>query len=259
MTDFAYNSALPTRFPKVEQFATIDSTNRYLLDAARDGVANGLVVLADEQTAGRGRLGRTWTAPPGGSLLVSVLLRPSIPVDSWYLVTLAAGIAAAETVAELTDASLVPKLKWPNDLVVPEGKLAGLLAERRGDVLVVGMGLNIDWPAVPDELRDIAAVISLSGATRVPSRDEVLIAWLRRWNGWLTILESPAGAERVRIASEAMSATVGSTVRIQLAEETFEGLAVGITANGHLIVATAEGRREISAGDVTHLRGVSGV
>jgi BirA family biotin operon repressor/biotin-[acetyl-CoA-carboxylase] ligase len=108
---------------RVEWFTTLDSTNRRALDAARGGAADGLVVVADEQTAGRGRLGRTWEAPPGSSLLVSVLLRRE--GDPGRAV-MAAGVALAGAVEEV--AGVGAGLKWPNDLVVGEHKLAGLLA-----------------------------------------------------------------------------------------------------------------------------------
>jgi|CXWL01.1.fsa_nt_gi BirA family biotin operon repressor/biotin-[acetyl-CoA-carboxylase] ligase len=254
MPDPASNPLAATGFGPVERFAEIDSTNRWLSDQARAGAPSGLVAVADAQSAGRGRLGRSWTAPAGGSLLVSVLLRPTLALDRWHLITAAAGLAAAEAVTRLTDGSVAPRLKWPNDLVLSQGKLAGILAERADDALVVGMGLNIDWPSVPEELTGIATAISLAGASSVPSRDVLLVAWLRRWHGWLTILDAPAGAQRVRAAYEHMSATLGTEVRIQLPNETFEGTATAFTDSGHLVLDTALGRREISAGDLIHLR-----
>ena len=254
-----------TRFGPVEWHAEIDSTNRVLLDAARAGCAAGRVVVADAQTAGRGRLDRTWTAPPGGSLLVSVLLRPSIPREHWHLLTTTAGLAAAEAVDRATRGAVRPRLKWPNDLVLPAGKLAGLLAETTGDALVLGMGLNVDWPAVPDELVGIATAISLAGApveplarAAIPTRHELLVAWLRRWHGWLEIVAAPGGIERVRAAAERASATLGAEVRVELAAETFTGRAIAITAAGHLAVETASGVREVAAGDVVHVRGAIG-
>src|SRR5262245_23342989 len=111
----------------VRHLASIDSTNRYLLDEARAGAAAGLVAVADHQTAGRGRLGRSWEAAPGSSLLVSVLLRPDLAVDRLFLLTLAAGLALADAIAAV--AAVSAGLKWPNDLVVDDKKLAGLLAE----------------------------------------------------------------------------------------------------------------------------------
>jgi BirA family biotin operon repressor/biotin-[acetyl-CoA-carboxylase] ligase len=255
MVDAASNPLAATRFGPIERFTTIDSTNRWLLDQARTGAPTGLVAVADTQTAGRGRLDRSWSAPPGGSLLVSVLLRPQLPLDRWHLLTITAGIAAAEVVMRLTDGVVTPKLKWPNDLVLESGKLAGLLAERADDALVVGMGLNVDWPEVPTELASIATAISLAGAIDVPSRDAVLFAWLRRWHGWLEIVAAPDGPQRVHAANQRSSATIGSEVRVELHAESFVGTAIAIDEAGHLVLDTTNGRRTVSAGDVVHLRG----
>ncbi len=128
-----------------------DSTNRYLLDEARAGAAGGLVVVADHQTAGRGRLGRRWEAPAGANLLVSVLLRPSLPIEELHLCTVAMALATRAACSAVTAGAVVPVLKWPNDVMVGERKLAGILAETiPGDggsrAVVVGMGLNVAWP-----------------------------------------------------------------------------------------------------------------
>ena len=132
----AMPEASPTIFGEVRRLAEIDSTNRYLLDEARAGAAAGLVVVADHQTAGRGRLGRTWVAPPGASLLMSLLLRPTVPVDRRHVLVMAAGLAMAEAVE--TETGVIAGLKWPNDLLVGERKLAGILAEAAGPEGMVG-------------------------------------------------------------------------------------------------------------------------
>src|SRR4051794_23009041 len=138
------------RFSDVRWLDEVDSTNRVLLDEARGGADEGAVVVADHQTAGRGRLGRTWVAPPESGLLLSVLLRPTFGVELAHLATAAVGLAAADACRDV--AGVVAGLKWPNDLVAvaPDGqerKLAGVLAEAdlRGGVLaaiVVGIGIN---------------------------------------------------------------------------------------------------------------------
>lgn len=243
----------PTRFGPIEWFHEIDSTNRYLLDAARQGAAGGLVAVADTQTAGRGRLGRTWQAPVGGSLLVSVLLRPTTPVDSWPTMVGCAGLAAVDVLTVACD--LPARLKWPNDVVVGDAKIAGILAESTGEAVVVGMGLNIDWPSVPDELDGIATAVSLSGG-RVQPRVLVLLEWLRRLDHWLRVLErGTEGEHLLRIAQRARSATLGRRVRIELADEHFVGTAVALAGDGHLVVRTDDGaERTVTTGDVIHLR-----
>jgi BirA family transcriptional regulator, biotin operon repressor / biotin---[acetyl-CoA-carboxylase] ligase len=225
-----------TRFSDVRWFERIDSTNRYLLDCAGAGADEGTVAVADEQTAGRGRLGRTWVAPAGSALLVSVLLRPRLPAERTHLVTLAAGLAALEAVGELSE--LQAGLKWPNDVVVDDRKLAGILAEGDGaGAVIVGMGCNVRPDVLPAELAAIATAVPVD-------RKELLVAWLRAYDARLAALDS------VVAAAIARSATLGRRVRVELANETFEGTATSLTDEGFLVV---DGR-VVSAGDVVHLR-----
>ena len=169
-----------TRFREVRWFASLDSTNRYLVDEAGAGAAPGLVVVADEQSAGRGRLGRTWVAPPGASLLASALLDGDAPAEHRHLVLVAAALAAIDAVD--SHCGFRPRLKWPNDLVVGDRKLAGLLAEAAGTgAIVVGMGLNVDWDAFPAEIEATATACNREG--RPAPRDELLVAWLAASTG----------------------------------------------------------------------------
>ena len=209
------------RFADIRWYAEVDSTNRVLADLARAGAPDGVVVGAEHQTAGRGRRGRTWEAPPGASLLVSVLLRPA-PA----LVTLAAGLAAAgacEAVAGVTVG-----LKWPNDLMVGEAKVGGILAEAVAGAAVVGLGVNLAW-APP-------------GAARLGT-DVDRRALL---NAYLTGLDAPGD---VLARYRDRCTTLGRRVRVELPDEAFEGVATDVDDAGRLVV---EGR-PISAGDVVHL------
>jgi BirA family biotin operon repressor/biotin-[acetyl-CoA-carboxylase] ligase len=225
-----------TRFADVRWFDRVDSTNRYLLQCASEGAPEGVVAVADEQTAGRGRLGRTWVAPAGSALLVSVLLRPALPAERMHLVTLAAGLAALDAIDALTPVRA--GLKWPNDVVVDDRKLAGVLAEADGaGAVVVGMGCNVQPDALPDELREIAIGVAVD-------RERLLVEWLRAYDARLRALDGIVGAAVAR------SATLGRQVRVELAQETFEGTASSLTDEGFLVV---DGR-VVSAGDVVHLR-----
>jgi BirA family biotin operon repressor/biotin-[acetyl-CoA-carboxylase] ligase len=224
------------RFTDVRRFATIDSTNRYLLECAAAGEPEGVVAVADEQTAGRGRLDRSWIAPPGAALLVSVLLRPRLPIERLHLVTLAAALAAIDAVHALS--AVDGRLKWPNDVVVDDRKLAGVLAESDGaGAVVVGVGLNLRGDWFPPELAATATSCTVD-------RDVLLEAWLRAFDTRLDALDGVLDAAR------ASSATLGRRVRVELAQESFEGVATDLTPEGFLVV---DGR-VISAGDVVHLR-----
>ena len=132
----------------VRRFDEIDSTNAYLRREARAGAPEGLVAVADHQSAGRGRMDRRWESPPGASLLVSVLFRPEFEPSELHLCTAALALAAAEACRRVADVDAV--IKWPNDLLVGNAKLAGVLAEAEflsgSCAVVVGLGLNVGWP-----------------------------------------------------------------------------------------------------------------
>ncbi|MGC8462406.1 MAG: biotin--[acetyl-CoA-carboxylase] ligase [Acidimicrobiales bacterium] len=249
-----------SRFADVRRFDELDSTNRYLLDEARRGAPDGVVVVADHQSAGRGRLGRRWEAPPGACLLASVLVRPHLPLSERYLTTACVALAAAEAAAEV--GGVVLGVKWPNDLLASDGrKVAGVLAEAEGDAVVVGIGVNVTWPTDDADLAEPAladlagratSLVALAG--RVVPRGELLDGLLAALEPRAAALDEPAG--RRRLAAELRSActTLGARVRVDLADEHIWGTAVDLTADGRLVVETTTGRQVVSAGDVTHLR-----
>jgi BirA family transcriptional regulator, biotin operon repressor / biotin---[acetyl-CoA-carboxylase] ligase len=234
---------------RVERFEELASTNGYALAAARAGAADGLVVVADHQTAGRGRLDRRWEAPPGSSLLVSVLVRRP-PADDAFALVMAAAVALAEAVEEVT--GVKAGLKWPNDLVVADRKLAGLLAERDGDALVVGSGCNTNWDAFPAELADTATACNLEAGHDV-DRDALLDAYLVTFAGYLDAPEIVADAYRRGLV------TLGRQVRVErTAQSPLVGEAVRVDDAGALVVRDAEDiEHVILAGDVVHLRGMT--
>ena len=259
-----------TRFADVRWVDETGSTNADLLAAAADGAPDGAVLLAEAQTAGRGRLGRDWTAPAGSSLLCSILVRPSlVPADA-HLVSVAVALAARTALEEV--AGLSPALKWPNDLVVerPDGtrKIAGVLAESRLagdrlDAVVVGIGLNVNWPPeLPDDLAAIATAANHEVGREV-DRVAVLVALLGHLDGLLDELDHARGRADVAERDAAACATVGQQVRVGLgdaaAEDELVGRAVAVTPSGHLLVEIVDPhgdrhRREVAVGDVTHVR-----
>lgn len=233
---------------EVRYFDSIDSTNRYLLDEARAGAAEGVVAVADHQTAGRGRRGRTWEAPPGSSLLCSVLLRPDLAAERLQLVSMASGVALAHGVQQA--AGFLPALKWPNDLVVRDRKLAGLLAEADGDAVVVGVGVNvnIEWHDFPSHVAEKATACNLE-AGRTVDRGELLSAFLAglaaRYAGLDVILDEYRG----------LLATLGRRVRVERPDGDLVGRALDVRPGGELVVDADEaGPVAVHAGDVVHLR-----
>jgi BirA family biotin operon repressor/biotin-[acetyl-CoA-carboxylase] ligase len=209
------------------------------LDEARRGAREGVVAVADHQTAGRGRLGRTWEAPAGASLLMSVLLRPDLPPERRHLVTTAVALAGAAAIAEAG-----PVLKWPNDLLIGDRKVAGVLAEVDGDAVVVGIGINLNWEGDPP-----AGGIAVNQVVDHPVQRDVILAAL------LTELNARYGNwDAVAVEYRRRCATIHRQVRIELADETFTGVVADINDDGHLLVDVGTCLRTVSAGDVVHLR-----
>jgi BirA family biotin operon repressor/biotin-[acetyl-CoA-carboxylase] ligase len=276
--EIARSALVGSRFADVRWVAETGSTNADALELARQGEAEGVVLVADHQTAGRGRLGRTWQAPAGGSLLCTILLRP--PASVGPSTTMAVAVAAADAIADLTGRAA--RLKWPNDLVWPgdgsgsDRKLAGILAEvdwpaasqissgwrePRPDerlVVAVGIGINVAWgDDVPADLADLAVALDhLTGPTPPPDRPDLLVTLLRHLDRrYAALLAGPDGIAELQQAWRERSATLGRRVRIDLGADDLEGTAVDITAEGHLVVDTVDGeRRTIAVGDVVHLR-----
>lgn len=229
------------------------STNADLAAAAVAGAPEGSIHTTDHQIAGRGRMGRTWEAPAGSGLVVSILLRPtSVPAARWVWLPLLAGLAVDATVNGLgVDAGL----KWPNDVLVGDRKIAGILIERvdtpSGPAAVVGVGLNVSLRA--DELPvDTATSLALEGATET-DRTIVLRSLLRNieslYASWLASEGDPAAG--IRESYVRRCATIGQRVRVYLPDSSvIEGEAAGLDDLGRLVVDN----QSISAGDVAHVR-----
>jgi BirA family biotin operon repressor/biotin-[acetyl-CoA-carboxylase] ligase len=177
---------------------------------------------------------------------VSVLLRPQLAVTRAHLLTVAAGLAAIDAVQSL--AGIDARLKWPNDVVVDDRKLAGILAEANGDAVVVGMGCNVRWTDFPPEIAQAATACNLE-SDRPVERDALLDTWLTRFEGRLRDLDA------VALDAGHPAATIGGRGRVELPAETFEADAIALTPEGHLLVRRADGSEvAVAAGDVVHLR-----
>jgi BirA family transcriptional regulator, biotin operon repressor / biotin---[acetyl-CoA-carboxylase] ligase len=239
----------------VHRLDETDSTNDWALGAARDGAPDRTVVVADYQHRGRGRLDRRWEAPPGSALLCTVLLRPALDVEDRHLCAVAVGLAALE--ACRAAAGLDVGLKWPNDLVVADRKLGGILAETDGreeadgsTAVVIGLGLNVSWPGPPE-----ANGTSLEAASgRAVTRDELLGAYLEALDGRDRDLRCSQGRIALVRAYRSSLVTLGRRVRVQLHADDVVGVAEDVDDQGHLVVATEQGTRTFATGDVVHLR-----
>ncbi len=245
----------------VEVLDTATSTNAVAADRARAGAPEGHVVVAEHQTAGRGRLDRTWVAPPRAALTFSMVLRPGVPAAAWPWLPLLTG----HTVAKVLRAAGHPAagVKWPNDVLVGERKVAGILLERvetpDGPAAVVGVGLNVSQQAdeIPVDTGTSLALESGEEPDRTLLLVELLTGLREAYDAWQA--GGAGAAARLRSSYAAACVTVGRDVRVQLPSgETLEGRATGVDESGRLVVAGPEGDTAVGAGDVVHVRPAAG-
>jgi BirA family biotin operon repressor/biotin-[acetyl-CoA-carboxylase] ligase len=240
---------------RVEHFEEIDSTNKWLVQRARDGSAEGHVAMANFQSNGRGRLDRHWESPPGASLLCSVLLRPDIDAGQLQLVVAAVALALRAALVRLC--GVRPALKWPNDLVVDDAKLAGLLGEvvitPSGTAVVVGFGVNLtSSPSIVNSTSVlVASGVSLSARGLLDIVLEELESRRER-------LDNATGREALRAEYEGALATLGQHVRVEGVGEVHVGRARRVDDVGRLVVDVDGEMVAFFAGDVVHLRTVEG-
>lgn len=251
----------PERAPlwrTVEVVETTGSTNADVAQRLRAGTGEGLVRVADHQTAGRGRFARRWEAPPSTAVAVSVGVLPDRPMPEWMWLSLLTGVAIARGIHRVTGVDAT--LKWPNDVLVDGRKICGILLERvdapEGAACVVGFGINVSLDAgelpVPT-----ATSLALCGVDRLDKADlvaEVVAVWADMYRLW-----SEGRLAELRTAYEDSCSTIGREVSVLLdgpegVRRTVTGLAVGIGVSGEVLVRTHEGVRAFAAGDVTHLR-----
>lgn len=245
---------------RLDVVAVTSSTNADLIAAAQSTVT-GSVLAAEEQQAGRGRLDRVWTSPPGSSLTFSVLLRPTAPRATWGWLPLLTGVAVCDAVAAHT--GLQPRLKWPNDVLIGAGdpagaelKLAGILVQVSGDAVVIGIGLNVNVEAADLPVPTATSLLALMGAPvdRTQLLCEVLGELGTRVQLWDGAGGDPnagglAADYRERCATLGREVTVISTAGAQVRAE-----AVDVDETGALVLQVGDRRQLFAAGDVEHVR-----
>ena len=233
----------------VEVVAQAGSTNALVADRAREGAPAWLVVVTEHQTAGRGRLDRTWETPDRAALTFSTLLRPGRPVQEWPWLPLVAGIAV---VGALREHGIAAGLKWPNDVMLGDRKLAGILAERvetaTGPAAVVGVGLNVSQTAAELPVETATSIGLATGVRldRTTLLESVLTRLRQEYDAW-----SAGGGGRVRGDYREACVTLGREVRVSLpGGDALAGVAEDVDGSGRLVVAGTP----VAAGDVLHVR-----
>jgi len=237
---------------RIEHFDVIDSTNTWLADRALEGAPEGLVAVADFQSAGRGRLDRRWESPPGASLLCSILLRPDVAPDQLQLVVACVALAARAALVRLS--GVRPALKWPNDLIVGDAKIAGLLAEivavDERLAVVVGIGVNLTHEGPANVVS--TSVRAESGVTITPPA--LLDILLEELESRRALLDSSGGQSTLREEYQRALITLGQPVRVERTTDVVVGLASSVDEFGQLIVVVDGHDVAVTVGDVVHVR-----
>jgi len=237
------------------RFDTLASTNTEAAEQARRGADEGLCVIARQQTAGRGRHGRTWVSEPGAGLYLSVVLRPTTDPRLLTLITLAAATAVFDTLQEF---HIRPDIKWANDVMIGDKKISGILAETidtaKGLAVIVGIGLNLNSRSFPDEIALTATSVEAEGRTPDPSELESSV--LKYLEYWYAVLQESDGPEQIRRNWQLRSSwSAGKEVRVMLDGHAVLGITDGIEPNGALRVKRSDGSVSIvHAGDVERIR-----
>lgn len=246
--------------PTVVRFDSLPSTNLEAAERATEGAPEGLCVVAAEQTSGRGRLGRQWLSPKGAGLYFSIVLRPRFAQSSWPLLTLMSAVAVHD--ALLQSCNLQTDIKWPNDIVVGDKKLCGILAETfnaaTDDSVVIGIGINLTEHSFPPELHAVAT--SVEGLLGRPvDYDVVLQSLVKNLSAQYGMLQTNDGSLTEKWCARS-SYCSGKRIRVADGREVFEGTTRGLETDGGLIVELDNGeQRVIRAADISSVRPVEPV
>lgn len=238
----------------------VDSTNRYLRALAEGGAKEGTLVIAERQTAGKGRMGRTWESAKGTSILMSLLLRPSYEPEQASMLTLVAALAVEVGIRAATGQAA--KIKWPNDLVLERKKICGILTEMctidtKIQYVIVGIGINVNQTAFPEELRDKATSLSCMLGHAV-EREPIVAETMKAWEHYYDIFQKTMDLRALKEEYNQKLAGYGGEVRVLASEGEFTAISRGIMDQGTLLVETAQGELlEIRSGEVS-VRGIYG-
>lgn len=245
---------------RLEYREEIDSTNTEAKRLSADGACHGTVILANRQTAGKGRRGRVWESPVDSGIFMTLLLKPQIDVTKVSMLTLVAALAVSKAVREVTGCAC--QIKWPNDLVIEGKKICGILVETGTSGMqiqhaAVGIGINVGQQEFPRELRDKATSLCMQTKGEL-SRAEIakkVCVWFEKY---YARFEAQGDLSGLREEYEAQLANLGRSVMVLAAEGEYSGTALGITDTGELLVRTEDGKvREVLSGEVS-VRGIYG-
>lgn len=262
LSEAEIKSVLSTRWAGQSMicYGETDSTNIRAKEAGEQGALHGTLFVADKQTAGKGRRGRTWTSPSGESIYMSLLLRPELTPSKAPMLTLVMGLSAAEAVRDLTGADV--GIKWPNDIVVNKKKICGILTEMATEIqyvnyIVIGIGINVNRQEFPEELRQSATSLYLETGKKW-KRADIIAEVLEKFEKNYEIFLHSGDLSGLREAYNAILVNYNQPVKVLEPQHEYEAVAEGINQSGELLVTLPDGqRRAVFAGEVS-VRGLYG-
>lgn len=245
---------------EIRYFESIDSTNFKAKELAEQGFPSGTLVVSDEQTAGRGRRGRSWESPSGTGIFMTLMLKPEINPNNASMLTLVSALAVAKAINEVT--GLEAQIKWPNDIVVNGKKICGILTEMSAQFdyinhIVIGIGINVHNEAFPEEIAHMASSIMLESGGNRYRRAEIIEKILEYFEKYYEIYLETEDLSALTREYNQILVNMNKSVRVLDPKDEFEGKAMGITPRGELIVDTWESRKLVSSGEVS-VRGIYG-
>ena len=242
---------------RIVHYFRVDSTNSVALEMAAKGETHGTVVVAEEQTAGRGRLGRSWYSEKTSGIYVSVILRPPLAPAAAPVLTLVAGLAAHQALSSIT--GLPVDIRWPNDVLLHGKKAVGILVEMSAEMdrlhaVVIGLGLNINHRAMPAELKDVATSLRIEGG-RPFARVPVLVALLKELERYYRLLLEEGSAAVTRRWAAASSYAEGKRVKVRSNSEEYEATTAGLETSGALRIRRDDGREQsLTSGEIVEVK-----
>lgn len=244
---------------EIHTYSTVDSTNTKAKELAEAGSPGGTLVVAEQQSAGKGRRGRGWESPAGSGIFMSLLLKPDIDPNNASMLTLVAALAAASAITDVTGEPA--GIKWPNDIVMQGKKVCGILTEMSAQFdyinhIVIGIGINVHNESFPEEISEVAGSLFLA-CGRHFRRADIIERVLERFEANYAIFLQTQDLTGLQGEYNAKLVNMNSEVKVLDPKEPFEGKAMGITGRGELIVDTQEARRLVASGEVS-VRGIYG-
>ena len=262
MSEAEISSRLDTEFlgKKLYYFETIDSTNEYLKHLPEEETVHGTVCIGDHQSAGKGRLGRTWLSPRGSSIYISYLLKPDIEPANASMLTIVAALSVAKAINKVT--GLDTSIKWPNDIVVNSKKVCGILTEMTADMdrierVIIGIGINVNMESFDDSIKDMATSLRIESGM-VVKRADIIINMLKTFEEYYSMFVKTEDLSLLLDDYNSILVNRGKEVRIIERDKEWAATAVSMNKLGELIVNDNEGKEvNIRSGEVS-VRGLYG-